>query len=310
MQEPVEIILTSRSKRHAKRRVVRVGAGIAAGVVVIAALGIGAFFLYRASGEGLQKKAVQEASYGDAVIEGIDDIVTANVDARTPSDIESLQKRIDPARRHLQEATRLLDRAAGKEAGKDKEQIEAMRLSVSAREDILKLAPELLNENLVAAQTLIQAGKGWEQLNEGLSCNASSVAQLSVRDETHVMLARELAKQAATAFEKAGTSFNQAQTIMPEADMTAYVHYASERKDLAEQLVTVDNAFLKKQTPAARAGLAAYNEGDRALAKLSKKTMRPLGTIIAEAYKARSGLLTQQYFSARERVAIMDKQVR
>lgn len=261
-----------------------------------------------------QRSAADEiiatANQVDTVIVHVDEVLTVGLTKDSPQEIDNAQKELTVATRQINQAIASAEKLKKKSSSNEKKRVELIQNSLGVRAYILSIAPELLRENKQAALCLLKAEEAWNHLTKGLDTQAKAQKLQTSSKEADISEALELEKQAANSYKQALETFAQARSLYEGADFDAYERYAQLCATMSEKAQAADEALLKKDKKAALDAIKQYNESSKAAAILATKELKPLNSVIMAAYKSNTTDLSNQYFSAREKVSVIDRQIR
>lgn len=251
-----------------------------------------------------------QASQVDSVIVDIDEVLTvALTDASIPK-IEAAQKELVVAQRQIANAIKSAEALKKKTPKDEQKEVELVQNSLGVREYILSVSPDLLLANLQAAQALEHADAAWTSLENGV--RKSKQAQEKQANPTRAALEEsiELNRQAQRDFSTAQSALESATAAFSEADFSPYMQYIEMSRDLATTAIEADQLLLKKQDKAAKQAIKKYNKLSKDAAVMAHENIVSLNSVIMAAYRIKTEALSNQYFSAREKVSSIDKQIR
>lgn len=279
------------------------------GVLLVIGL-IAGVFAYRQIRYGAEHEIFAQARQADTVIVHIDKTLTAGLTAKSPQEIEGVIQELKVAQRQIDKASVSAQKLRKKARKNEVAHIERIQNSLGVRAYLLAVAVELLPENKAAAQSLISSKKSYDALKKGLNAAreaqklaASSASADEQRFET-------LMADSLQAFEQAKTGLKTAQEAYPTADFSAYQTYIGACQQLNELSLSAHQAFVKKDNKATHDAINKYNDSSKTAAILAHEKVKPLNEVIMTAYKEKTEGLATQYISAREKVSIIDRQLR
>lgn len=283
---------------------------IACGVVLAVLLVVGLVFGLSTVRQSRLRQIYEQASQVDSVIVDVDEVLTVALSKDSVANIEAAQKELAVAQRQIDDAIKsaaTLKKKAPKNQQKD---IELVQNSLGVRAYILSVAPDLLLANLQAAKALAAADTAWGSLENGV--RKSQQAQVKQKGKTKVELEEGIAlnKQAQLDFAVAQSAITTASAEFSEANFAPYLQYVQICTDMSATAIKADQLLIKKQDKAAKKAIKKYNELSKDAAVLAHENNVSLNSVIMAAYKIKTEALSNQYFSAREKVSSIDKQIR
>jgi hypothetical protein len=283
----------------------------AAAVLVLGiALFVGISFAHRYSIERRISTAIAQVTQADKVIVRIDGVLTGQVGADTPERIVTLEGDIAPAKTYLAQASKTMDYVKSHGSRKQVYKARAIRASIDMRYDLLSLSAGLLETNRAAATALIAAGSSWESLNDGVTKAKQALQIFSTTDQQDISVSGNLDKEAARSFADAKLRLEEAHAAMPHADFSTYDHYLDIRIAMSQAARDADGYWMKNNLKDANVAVENHNKLSKKAVSIADNGLQPLGEIIVKAYEEQTGTMSEQYFAARKRVALMDNQIR
>lgn len=249
-----------------------------------------------------------QSSQVDEVIVDIDEVLTVGLTKSSPSRIASAQKELAVAQRQINDAIKSAEKLKKQASKKDRQHLELIQNSLGVRAYILSVAPELLGDNKQAATCLLYASRGWGSLKNGVL--KSQQAQKLQSDTSKLEESIELHKQAQSDYSLAQADFQKAQTAFPEVNLSPYFEYLTHCSDMSQAAQDADEALLKNDKKEAQKFIKKYNKLSEEAAILAHENLKPLNSVIMATYKEKTESLSNQYFSAREKVSSIDRQIR
>jgi len=283
---------------------------VASVLVLGIALFVGISFAHRQSIEHKISTAISQVAQADKVIVRIDEVLTGQVGADTPGRIMALEGDIAPAKTYLAQASEAMDYVKSHGSGKQADKARAIRASIDMRYDLLSMSVRLLETDRAAATALIAAGSSWESLNDGVTKAKQALQIFSTTDKRDISVSGNLDKEAARSFADAKRRLEEAHAAMPQADFSTYGRYLDIRIAMSQAARDADAYWMKNNLKKANAAVENHNKLSKKAVSIADNGLKPLGEIIVKAYGEQTGTMSEQYFAARKRVALMDNQIR
>lgn len=279
------------------------------GLLLIAGLII-CVFAYRQIRYGTEREIFAQAHQADTVIVHVDNTLTAGLTATSPQEIADVIGELKVAQRQVDKASVSAQKLRKKARKSEVARIERIQNSLGVRTYLLAVAAELLQENKAAAQSLLFSKKSYVALKKGIM--TAREAQKLARSSTPSDQQRfnTLVADSSQSFEEAQSALDAAKGEYPSADFNAYQTYIGACLQLNELSLSAHRAFVKKDNKATHDAINKYNDSSRTAAVLAREKVKPLNEVIMMAYKGKTEGLATQYISAREKVSIIDRQLR
>lgn len=279
-------------------------------VVGCAALVLGIVFGFNALCQRDLRALYAQASQIDKVIVHIDEVLTVGLTSNSPRAITSTKKELIVAQRQVNDAVKEAEKLSKKASKKERAHIELVQNSLGVRAYILSLAPELLDDNLKAANALNDAEVAWKSLESGVRKNQEAQKLQAAKKPDDLKRANKHHREALEDYSQAQDSLAKAAEAMTEADFSAYNSYIQSCIDLSQAAIEANDALLNNKKDRAKVAVKKYNKVSKDAAILAHQGLKPLNSVIMTAYKIKTKELSSQYFSAREKVSSIDKQIR
>lgn len=275
------------------------------GAVAVAALGAGGFFAYqgltaRQAADSELDRAITLVERADSVVLDVDEIVRAEIDTELGERAEDERGEIPGAVEDLEAAIELIDNALEDLADDRYAEARALRESAEARLAMLEPADTILEANVKAARALVPATDGWDQILEGESIADDAVAEYNKLTKESVTESKKLSEQAEAKITDGKAKLEEAVEAFPEADLAAFVEYATTKLANLEISQKANEAFLDGKNSDANKLSSEYNDAENKLVEQAKGLPASPAAAIAEAYESVAGTATTDYFEARQ----------
>lgn len=284
--------------------------GLLAAVITLALIAGGITVAIDQSRNAQLNEIFAQASSVDKVIVDVDKVLTVGLSETSPAQITTAEHELNVAQRQIQSAITSAEKLKKKAAKKDQHRIELVQNSLGVRAYILSVAPELLLDNKQAAIALNEADKAWKSLTDGVQTSQDARDLQKSGKPADLKQSNKLYQQSTKSYEAAKTALQKAGTAFPDANFGAYFEYLDQCIKLNGYAQDANKNLLKKQKKQAQEAIKKYNEMSKSAAIFANENLKSLNSVIMAAYKVKTEALSNQYFSAREKVSIIDRQIR
>ncbi len=261
---------------------------------------------------GVLQEACDIIEKSDEVTVAIDEFFQTSFDDNTIDTANQLLDAIPSAREDLEEARSYAQRAEGELEGsqRDVEAAQHALSTIDARETLLDLAEERLNDDIVAKQAIDAVAQAQEAIEQGNTLLSQSAQIISDTTEENVDQSTEYSTSAQEQFEQASELITQAKEYYPSADWDALEEYVSEKIKAAEEAILSNEAILIQDKDTAESHNDAYNNADAAATTIAQDLPEDLTDIVVEAYSEYQESLISDYEDARTDAATHDAHLR
>ena len=278
--------------------------------VLVVSLGVGLGITFSSLRNAQLNAIYAQSSQVDEVIVDIDEVLTVGLTESSPEQIAAAQKELTVAQRQIDDAIKSAEKLKKKASEKEKAHLELVQNSLGVRAYILSVAPELLGANKQAAQSLVYAAQGWKYLQNGVRKSEQAQKVQAGGDNAQLNESITLHDQARDDFSLAQANIQKAQAALPEVNLSSYLDYIVHCEEMSKAAQDADRALLKNDKKQAKKFIKKYNKLSEEAAILAHENLKPLNSAIMATYKEKTEALSNQYFSAREKVSSIDRQIR
>lgn len=278
--------------------------------VLVVSLGVGLGVTFSSLRNAQLNAIYAQSSQVDEVIVDIDEVLTVGLTESSPEQIAAAQKELTVAQRQIDDAIKSAEKLKKKASEKEKAHLELVQNSLGVRAYILSVAPELLGANKQAAQSLVYAAQGWKYLQNGVRKSEQAQKVQAGGDNAQLNESITLHAQARDDFSLAQANIQKAQAALPEVNLSSYLDYIVHCEEMSKAAQDADRALLKNDKKQAKKFIKKYNKLSEEAAILAHENLKPLNSAIMATYKEKTEALSNQYFSAREKVSSIDRQIR
>ena len=278
--------------------------------VLVVSLGVGLGITFSSLRNAQLNAIYAQSSQVDEVIVDIDEVLTVGLTESSPAQIAAAQKELTVAQRQIDDAIKSAEKLKKKASEKEKAHLELVQNSLGVRAYILSVAPELLGANKQAAQSLVYAAQGWKYLQNGVRKSEQAQKVQAGGDNAQLNESITLHDQARDDFSLAQANIQKAQAALPEVNLSSYLDYIVHCEEMSKAAQDADRALLKNDKKQAKKFIKKYNKLSEEAAILAHENLKPLNSAIMATYKEKTEALSNQYFSAREKVSSIDRQIR
>lgn len=305
------------AKRQRRRRAYR---RVSIAIVAVACLGAAGTFGYWAYEEqvrlstsvGVLKEACSLIEESDETTVAIDAFFQTPFGDDTVAQANELSDRIPAARETLESARVYAQKASGELEGsqRDKEAAERTLNSIAARETLLDVSEQRLQDDVAAKQAIDAMDDAWASIEEGNSLMTQAARVVSDTTEENVGTSTEYTTQARTSFTEARSAVEKAQGLYPTADFTASFDYIDKRIEAVDEALSSNAAILIQDKKTAESHNDAYNKADQEAAEMAKSLPDQFSQPVIDAYASNSESLIASYDAARADAAANDSFLR
>ena len=297
-------------------------------VVVIALVVSATYFVNRsrthAKAVDNLNAAIARISDADAVIAPLDQAIASEISTSDVSeDLTNAMMSSTTATNALSEASSLVDEAAQSRSSLTDEQtaaLDACRVSISSRRDMLKVGGELLKVDSSvskALQSLDSAYAGIADANDKVKQSEDTylayAAAVSANEDTSaydLWANVDLDNVALTDITNAQASVEQAKSDYADADYSALETYLAARVTALQLLVQYDTCVANGDDDGASAVLDDYNAANDAMNAAAASVPADGRTLVRAAYAATTSEQSRAYEQARSSCAAADATIR
>lgn len=301
------------AKRQRRRRAYRRLSLALVAVVCLTAVGVFGYWAYEqqvrlSTSVGVLKEACTLIEESDETIVAIDSFFQTPFGDDTVSQANELSDAIPAARDKLESARVYAQKASGELEGsqRDKEAAERTLNSVAARETLLDVSEQRLQDDVAAKQAIDAMDEAWARIEEGNSLMTQAARVVSDTTEENVATSTDYTTQARAAFVEARSAVEAAQGFYLNADLAASLAYIDKRIEAADEALASNAAIVIQDKKTAESHNDAYNKADKEAVEMAKSLPDQFGQPVIDAYAANSESLIASYDAARADAATND----
>ena len=304
-------------RRQTRRRVSRI-ISIACVVAIIAAIAVfGGGYLYKEYQKQLSNVELLKTAFGyleesDKMLVEIDTFFQQKFDDSTVSRAEELLKQIPDAQKKLDSAREQVNIANEglNTSTKDKEAAEYALNSISARETMLSVSKERLEEDIAAKKAMDAMNQVQEYITEANSLLVQAAKVIANTTAENVNTSTQYTTSAREFLSKAQAQLNEVTKVYPKADLSALNEYVNKRIEAADAALASNAAILLQDKQTAEDNNNRYNEADAASVAMAENLPRSFDQPIIDIYQSSISSLAEKYDSARSDVGRNDSFLR
>lgn len=305
------------AKRQRRRRLYRRASVAVVAIACAVALGVFGCWAYEeqvrlSTSVGVLKEACSLIEESDETTVAIDSFFQTPFGDDTVSQANALSEQIPDARETLESARVYAQKAAGELEGsqRDKEAAERTLNAIDARETLLDVSEERLQDDVAAKQAIDAMDEAWASLSEGNSLLTQAARVVSDTTEENVGTSTEYTTHARAAFAEARDAVEKAKELYPSADFDASLAYIDKRIEAADEALASNAAILIQDKQTAESRNDAYNEADQEAVEMAESLPDQFSQPVIDAYAANSEDLIASYDAARTDAASNDSFLR
>lgn len=297
-------------KRKRKLSLTQIGYGLTFGVVALALIVWVGFLYYTSTPEYKIRTALEYVARADVAIVQVDDIINSEITLDTAAAVVTARSGIDGAKDSLRKGTQLINEIKPRATAPQKRRITLLGEAITARMQMLSLAPPLLAVTESSAQALIQVADAWDNLTLATQNTAKGIRHLKKLKTSSMKEALEYHRDSVRELQAASGGFKQAQESFSEVDFTLYIDYLALRKKMSSTMVSACKQWLAGDKSAFSRSIESYNGLSRKARKVETANLRVPSEEIVGAYKTIVGTINEEYFAIRAKVLQVDSLVR
>lgn len=304
-------------RRQRARRAYRLASVFLVVALSIGGIGAGGWYLYEQYQEQLQgidllKASVRNVEGADEAIVAVDGYFAKAFDKNTVSQADQLKKDMPEAELRLEAAKDMAQRAADglDEGSQDKQVAEHAVSSITAREKLLAVAGQRLDEDVAAKTAYDKMEEAWAKLEEGNSLMVQAASLVSDTTNENVNQATEYLKEARTCFAESKKDLKAGFKAYPLAKETTEYDYLKLRQQAIGYALASNEAILIQDKKTAEKNNDKYNKLDKKASKLATSYSKGFFQVVVDAYSKDQESLQKDYESLRSEIGTHDSFIR
>lgn len=278
-------------------------------LVVFGLLGYQAFTKRLAAARQLDE-ATALVEQGDIIVVQVDGVIREKVTPELAESARGAQRQVPEAATQLERAVKLIETGYSDLTEDEQRRANLLKAAANARLAMLAVAPEVLEFNVKAAESLTSARDAWDKVLAADKLSDQAVAAYNKLTKASVGDSSKLNKGAAEQLMASRSGFAEAERAFPEVPFETYVAYIDTRIRLNKLSQQSDAAWLAGQLVKANSLISSYNAEDKkAVAQAALLPTSPEAAI-ATAYENAVKESTDAYYLARDKATKADDKLR
>ena len=303
--------------RKRTKKIIKIALIVVAVLALVALAIAGGSYLYKEyekqqSNVELLKKSFSYLEESDNTLVDIDSFFQEKFNDSTVAQAEELLEKIPDAQKNIDSAQHYADLANEglNETSKDKEAAECALNSIVARETMLSVSKERLQEDISAKKAMDAMDKAQITINEANSLLAQSAKVIANTTTENVNSSTQYTTSARGLYEKALEQLQEVPQAYSKVDVQSLNEYASKKIEACDAALASNAAILIQDKEIAEENNAKYNEADAEAVAIAEKLPRSFNQLVISAYQSAIKPLAEKYDTARSEVSVNDSTLR